>query len=175
MPQSGTVGLTVRRNKERVHLRNKVEFFVTYAHANKHLADSFLEKLAEVLAPSKKHEYVLWRDTGLELGEDWEKQIMRARDNCDFGLLLISPAFLASRFITEKELPTFTSAKKPSIPVMLQPVDFTRHDLKGLEKRQIYRLNHDGFKQPRAYGECRRQRRNDFVFELFRAIEDKLA
>lgn len=53
-----------------------------------------------MLAPSKKHEYELWQDTGLEVGEEWERQILDARDNCDFDLLLVSPAFLGSKFIT---------------------------------------------------------------------------
>lgn len=162
-------------DKEIKHLRKKITFFVSYAHSNKALAGSFLQKLREMLAPSKNHNYVLWQDTGLEVGEEWEKQILEARDNCDFGLLLVSPAFLGSNFITEKELPVFVSGEKPSIPVMLQPVDFSKHDLKGLEKRQIFRLDYEGFKEPRAYGECRKGRRDTFVLELFRAIEDKLA
>jgi hypothetical protein len=157
------------------HLRKKVTFFVSYAHSNKELAGSFLQKLREMLAPSKKHEYELWQDTGLEVGEEWEQQILGARDNCDFGLLLVSPAFLGSKFITEKELPIFVSGEKPSIPVMLQPVDFSKHDLKGLEKRQIFRLDYEGFKEPRAYGECKKGRRDTFVLELFRTIENKLA
>ena len=156
-------------------MKKKINFFVSYAHSNKTLANSFLEKLREMLAPSKKHEYVLWRDTGLEVGEDWENQISEAIDNCDFGLLLVSPGFLASKFISEHELPLFVSGEKPSIPVMLQPIDFSRHDLKGLERKQIFRLDYDGFKEPRAYGECKNQRRDTFVLELFRAIEDKLS
>ncbi|SOD19113.1 toll/interleukin-1 receptor domain-containing protein [Nitrosomonas ureae] len=132
-------------------MKKKVTFFVSYAHRNKSLANDFLEKLNDALAPSKKHDYSLWKDTSLVIGEDWEAQIIEARDKCDFGLLLISPAFLASKFITEKELPTFASGEKPSIPVMLNPIDFELHDLKGLEKKQIFRLDYEGFKEPRAY------------------------
>ncbi len=156
-------------------MRKNVTFFVSYAHRNKALANSFLEKLHDVLAPSKKHDYSLWKDSGLTVGEGWEKQIIEAIDNSDFGLLLISPAFLASKFITEKELPKFVSGKKPSIPVMLQPIDFLRHDLKGLEKKQIFRLDYEGFKEPRAYGDCKKQWRETFGLELFRFIEDKIA
>jgi len=155
-------------------LKKDIRFFVSYARSNKGLANSFLDKLREMLGASKRHEYILWRDTGLEVGEEWEKQILDAIDNCDFGLLLVSPAFLSSKFISEKELPIFVSGKKPSIPVMLQPIVFSKHDLKGLEKRQIFRLNFEGFKEPRAYGECKKQRRDTFVLELFCAIEDKL-
>ncbi len=156
-------------------MRKKVTFFVSYAHRNRALAESFLDKLIDVLAPSKRYAYVLWRDSGLILGEDWETRIAEAIDRCDFGLLLISPAFLASSFIVEKELPAFVSGEKPAIPVMLQPVDFSLHDLKGLAKQQIFMLDHEGFKAPRAYAECRKQRRETFVLALFRAIEQKLA
>ncbi len=161
-------------NMEKHSLRKKINFFVSYAHSNKKLANSFLEKLMEILAPSRNYGYHLWKDTDLIVGEEWEKKILDARDKCDFGLLLVSPAFLASNYISEKELPIFVSGEKPSIPVMLQPVDFERHNLKGLEKRQVFRLDYEGFKEPRAYGECKPQRRDTFVFELFKAIEDKL-
>lgn len=137
-------------------MKKKVTFFVSYAHRNIALVHGFLEKLGDVLAPSKKYDYSLWKDSGLVVGEDWEAQIMEAIDNCDFGLLLISPAYLASKFITEKELPVFVSGEKLSIPVMLNPVDFTRHDLKGLEKKQIFRLDYEGFKEPRAYVDCKK-------------------
>ena len=160
--------------KEKLNVRRKVNFFVSYARSNKQLANSFLEKLNEILAPSKKFEYHLWKDTDLLVGKDWETQILEARDKCDFGLLLISPAFLASNFITEKELPIFVSGKKPSIPVMLQPVSFERHNLKGLEKKQIFRLDYEGFKEPRAFGECKAPRKDTFVFEFFKKIEDKM-
>ena len=154
----------------------KVSFFVSYAHRNRRLADDFLAKFKDVSRPAKKHKYILWRDTGLIVGEEWESKITKAIDSCDFGLLLISPAFLGSKFITEKELPQYVGAKnKPSIPVMLQPIDFQYYDLKGLEKKQIFRLDYEGFKEPRAYGECKTKRRETFVLELFRAIEKRLA
>lgn len=156
-------------------MRKKISFFVSYAHRNRALANNFLEKLMDVLAPSKNFEYSLWKDSGLEVGEEWERQIIDAQNKCDFGLLLISPAFLASKFISKKELPHYVgTAAKPSVPVMLQPVDFKRHDLKGLEKKQIFMLDYEGFKEPRAYGDCKEQRRETFVLELFKAIEDRL-
>ncbi len=155
--------------------RKKIIFFVSYAHRNRVLANNFLEKLSDVLAPSKRFNYELWKDSAIAAGEDWEQQIEQAIEQCDFGLLLISPAFLASKYISRKELPAFVDDQnKPFIPVMLQQVDFARHDLKGLEKRQIFRLDFEGFNEPRAYGDCKGTRRETFVFELFRAIEDRL-
>lgn len=155
-------------------MKQKIQFFVSYAHRNSTLTQNFIERLGDVLAPSKRFEYSRWQDTELILGEDWEAQIAEAIENCDFGLLLISPAFVASSFITKSELPKFVSGDKASVPVMLQPVDFDRHDLKGLEKKQIFRFAPKGSSHPRAYAECRSHRRDAFVMELFRQIERKL-
>jgi hypothetical protein len=155
-------------------VKRKIKYFVSYAHRNGALKQDFIQRLDDVLAPSKRFEYSRWQDIDLILGDEWKSQINEAIEHCDFGLLLISPAFLASSFITESELPRFVSGEKASVPVMLQPVDFERHDLKGLEKRQIFRFAANGSAEPKAYAECRSYRRDAFVLELFRHIEKKL-
>jgi len=155
-------------------MKLKIRYFVSYAHRNANLTQNFIERLHDVLAPSKRYEYSRWQDTDLILGEEWKAQIIEAIENCDFGLLLISPAFLASSFIAKSELPKFVSGEKASVPVMLQPVDFERHDLKGLEKKQIFRFAPKESGRPKAYAECRSHRRDAFVLELFRQIERKL-
>jgi len=155
-------------------VKQKIQYFVSYAHRNGALTQNFIERLDDVLAPSRRFEYSRWKDTDLILGDEWKAQVEKAIENCDFGLLLISPAFLASSFITKSELPKFVSGKKASVPVMLQPVDFERHDLKGLQKTQIFRFAPKGSAHPKAYAECRSHRRDAFVLELFRQIERKL-
>lgn len=157
-------------------MRKKVNFFVSYSHRNQLLAEDIISRLNIVLRPSKNYDYRLWMDSGIIIGEGWKKQIFEARDGCDFGLLLISPAFLGSGFICEEEIPHFVGDDRAaSIPVLLQPVDFQLHDLKGLETLQIFRFKGKRFTEPRSYAECRKSKRDDFVFELFRAIEKKLA
>jgi len=155
-------------------VKQKIQYFVSYAHRNRVLVQNFIEKLDDVLAPSKQFDYSRWQDTNLILGNEWRTQISEAIENCEFGLLLISPAFLASSFITNSELPKFVSGEKASVPVMLQPVDFDRHDFKGLEKRQIFMFPPKGSENPKAYSECKSHRRDAFVLELFRQIERKL-
>lgn len=157
-------------------MRKNIKFFVSYSHRNKQIADGFIESLLEVMRPSKAYDYQLWMDTGLVVGEEWERQIIEEMNSCDFGLLLVSPSFLGSDFVCEKELPRFTGRDRtPSIPVMLQPIDFKLHDLKGLEELQIFRFTGKRFKEPRAYGECKRGARNDFILALFRDIELKIS
>lgn len=155
--------------------KRKVSFFVSYAQANKSLASNFLEKYEEQISPSKFYNYNLWRDTGILVGENWHNEIQSALAECDLGILLISPRFLSSAYIKESELPTFIGSRpKPVIPVMLQPISLDRHDLKGIQEHQIFRLDADRFKHPRAYAECKTNRKDDFVRELFRQVEFRL-
>lgn len=151
--------------------RSRVRFFVSYARSNKRLADALLQRLQEQLAPSKRYEYVLWRDTEIGVGKLWYDEIRQALDQSELGLLLVSPAFLASPFITQKELPYFVgSGSKPVIPVLLQTVHFDRHDLKGLKDHQIFRLG-----DTKSFADCRDDlARRRFVEALFLQVERRL-
>jgi hypothetical protein len=157
-------------------MKKRINFFVSYSHKNRELALEFSEKLLDNLKPSKQFQYSVWSDNELVLGEEWEAQILSARDSCDLGLLLLSPAFLGSKFICDKELPHFIgSSRAQSVPVMLQPVDLNLHDLRGLDHLQIFRYQGPKFSRARAYGECKPKARDQFVLELFRKIEAKLS
>lgn len=158
-------------------VRKKINFFISYAHKSGRLADSLLSELQELMRPSRAYEYHLWHDSKIVIGENWRQQIFDARDNCDFGLLLISPAFLSSEFIVEHELSHFLGdGRAMSVPVLLSRVDFQLHDLHGLEHLQIFRYQGNRYREPRAFGECRNgQPRRDFVFTLYQTIEAKLS
>ena len=153
----------------------QVKFFVSYAHANKCAKETFMTLFAEQAAAAKRFYYQFWSDKELQIGSDWHQSISTALDETDFGLLLISPAFLGSDFVVEHELPTYLNhAGKHCFPVMLAPVDFDRHDLKGLQAKQIYRLDSAGFKVPRAFSELKPKRKTDFAQGLFAQIDDWL-
>ena len=155
--------------------KQKVKIFVSYAHKNKVRAKELLNKLLELLEPSKNYVFDLWIDNYIDVGEKWQEQILAARDEADIGLLFVSPAFLSSKFITEKELPLFIGDEaKPMLPLMLSKIDFERHDLKGLEQYQIFRFESNKFKEPRAYSDLKPKRRNDFAWEVFQLIHKKL-
>ncbi len=152
-------------------MRHPIAFFVSYAHADNPQASTFVECLREQLRPSRRYDYTLWRDTDILVGERWHETILQALTECQLGLCLVSPHFFSSAYITEYELPRFVGDKAiPVIPVMLKPVDWQRHDLKGLEAYQIFRLP-----PSRAFADCpdaRTQRR--FVEGLFVQIERRL-
>jgi hypothetical protein len=156
-------------------MKKNIAIFVSYARANRELATRFLKKFQEQTAPSKHYHYTFWRDNDILVGEKWHEEIQIALGQCDMGLVLVSPAFLGSQYIQDHELPQFMKGgEKPVIPVLLQPVDLERHDLKGLQQTQIFRLERPRFASPKAYGECSGSHRDQFAQELFRQVEARL-
>ena len=156
-------------------MKKKITVFVSYARANRDLATRFLKKFKEQVSPSKLYSYRFWRDAEILVGEKWHETIQMALNQCDVGLVLVSPAFLGSQYIQDYELPKFLkSGGKSVIPVLLQPIDLDRHDLKGLQRTQIFRLDRPRFVSPKAYGECSGPQRDQFALELFRQVEARL-
>jgi len=155
--------------------RKRVRFFISYARANQQLADLFIRLMSEQFGPARRYRYELWRDSNIHVGENWNQRIQAALEACDLGLVLVSLSFLLSQYIEESELPQFVGQdSKPVIPVLLQTVDFARHDLKGLERQQIFRLEDPRFSSPKSFYDCTKQQRERFARELYGKIEDRL-
>ncbi len=155
-------------------MRTIVRFFVSYARRDLRLADGFLEILDEQSRPSRRFDFKLWRDGRVLAGEDWHAEIQAALREADLGLLLVSPAFLGSRYIRREELPRLLgSGGKPVIPVLLKPVS-EAHDLQGLRRLQIFRLEDPAWKLSKAFSECQGSHRTRFVRELYEQIERRL-
>jgi hypothetical protein len=153
-------------------MKKRVSFFLSYAHANQELAGRFVEQFREFTTPSKTYQYHYWYDQKLLAGENWDKEIKKVLKKCDLGLLLISASFLGSKYITTVELKQLEN--KPLIPVLLWPVDFDRHDLRGLHEKQIFRYNKTGFIKPKSYGQCNSKQRVEFILALFQQVEKRL-
>jgi TIR domain len=134
--------------------------------------DTLILRLTEQLAPSRRYAYTLWRDTGLlVVGERWHDEIPEGLAACQLGLLLVTPAFLTSKYIAQHELPQFVGDNaKPVIPVMLKTIDLQRHATKGLEDYQVLRLDN-----VRSFADCTSDAlRRRFVEQLFVQIERRL-
>ncbi|WP_395739924.1 TIR domain-containing protein [Prosthecobacter sp.] len=115
-----------------------VRYFVSCARVDSVTSDKLIAELNKHIAASKDFEFQRWKDTNVLIGEYWHEEIQRAVYECDFGLLLLSPAFLGSNFISGRRLPQFVNEDKLCLPVGLCRIDFDHHDLKGLEEHQIY-------------------------------------
>lgn len=151
--------------------KRRVQFFLSYAHADRALVEPFLRELEKQCGAAARHEYRVWRDGQILLGVRWREAIEAAIRECDFGLVLVSPALLGSKFVRDHELPHFVGerAARPVIPVGLGRVDFRHHDLRGLQEHQIF------LKGDRSFGELRSAReKRDFAFELFTRIQERL-
>lgn len=129
-------------------MTTRKNYFVSYAQADNPLPHKLLELLRPRLAIRKDFDFHEWMDTQIPLGADWRREIQQALAHCDFGLLLLSPRFFASPFITDHELPHFLgprpgggiAIRKSIVPVGLKhvPLDGSA-DLKGLDQTQIFR------------------------------------
>ena len=140
----------------------QVRYFVSYAHADADDVNRFNKVLRPQLATADGFRFEPWMDTEILPGEDWNLQIQTAANACDFGLLLVSPAFLSSKYIVEKELAPLL-AKPMVVPVGLHPIVFNgTMDLKGLAERQLYRDP-----QGRTFDQCGRMHtRRAFALDL---------
>lgn len=78
-----------------------MKIFISYSHEDEVLKKELLVMLRGI---ERKEIIEIWHDRKIEPGDIWEKEIKNAMENCDMGLLLISPDFIASEFIHKVEL-----------------------------------------------------------------------
>ena len=152
-------------------MKTQINFFVSYAHNDLDSCERLLELLRVQMAPSAKYEFQLWDDRLIIAGEAWKDEIEKAIAECHLGLLCVSPSFLGSEFITNKELPAFVGdAGKAAIPVEVQSVNFKTHDMKGLQDQQLFRLDREA-----PFGKCAgKSRQTRFAEQLYQQIEARL-
>jgi hypothetical protein len=71
----------------------------------------------------------VWHDRRIEPGADWHEEIEKAMLECDMALLLVSPDFLASRFVQEKELVDLLKRRTETglrvVPIIVRPCLWT--------------------------------------------------
>lgn len=127
--------------------------FLSWCHTDQRAKDALVTSLLDELNILSDVEVCWWEDSHLLVGEQWRRAILARLDECDYGLLLLSPAFLASRFISEHELPHFVGpdAVRGALPVGLKrvPLDGSRV-LHGVDEHQMFTLGGRFFTQTRG-------------------------
>jgi hypothetical protein len=85
------------------------QVFICYAHSDNESDkpnERWLERLLQHLQPLVDRDLIsCWSDKELEIGSNWDNEIQQLLPNVKIAVLLVSPAFLASKYIRNKELP----------------------------------------------------------------------
>jgi len=89
---------------------SRLPVFVSYAHEDNAGSDPnqrLLDRLLQMLKPLNLQDQVCaWSDRDIKPGQQWESAIAGQMEHyAEAAVLLISPAFLASNFIRDSELP----------------------------------------------------------------------
>lgn len=83
--------------------------FICYARTDNENPDPskcWLDRLIQMLGPLQLRGMVkAWADNDVELGEDWHRTIQDSLEQAVAVVLLISPAFLNSKYIYNSEMP----------------------------------------------------------------------
>ncbi|MBE9135766.1 toll/interleukin-1 receptor domain-containing protein [Nodosilinea sp. LEGE 07088] len=83
--------------------------FICYARSDNASDDPsqcWLDRLLQMLGPLERRGLVkAWSDNDVEPGEAWHRTIQASLDRAVAAVLLVSPAFLASEYIHNSELP----------------------------------------------------------------------
>jgi hypothetical protein len=112
--------------------------FISYAHYDNEsddLSKRWLDRLLLHLKPLELHnEVVLCSDQMIEVGTDWHARIQADLQRAKAAILLVSPAFLASEYIKNSELPVLLQNAKSQglviIPIILRPCLFKETEFK---------------------------------------------
>jgi hypothetical protein len=148
--------------------------FVSHARDGSALVERFLDIMGPRCSTRRDVEIELWTDRMIVAGQDWNGAIVAALGDADFGLLCVSPSFLASPFVTGVELPALMAAERIVIPLALEPLDLVGMDLKGLELLQIFHLRRPRTSQGLSFEEYRGVNAKRFCDELVAQIVQRL-
>ncbi|HEV7474435.1 MAG TPA: toll/interleukin-1 receptor domain-containing protein [Pyrinomonadaceae bacterium] len=79
-----------------------LKIFISYSHEDEEFKNELVTRLE---ALQRRGIVDTWQDRLIKAGDEWNKSIQEAMDDCDLALLLVSADYLSSRFIQEEEQP----------------------------------------------------------------------
>jgi hypothetical protein len=111
--------------------------FISYSHSDR----IWRERLETMLVPLVRGGLKIWSDNQIKPGDNWRQEIERALADAKVAVLLVSPAFLASEFIHNNELPSLLSAaKQEGLKVLWVPIE---HSLYKFTQIADFQAVHD--------------------------------
>ncbi|MCX5770604.1 MAG: GTP-binding protein, partial [Candidatus Hydrogenedentes bacterium] len=110
------------------------EIFISYSHKDKGVLDELKVTLDPLIDDDKLN---IWEDTQLKPGAKWQDEIRDALARAKVGVLLVSRAFLASRFIKEVELPALLdAAESEGLTLFWIPVEHSLYEETAIKDYQ---------------------------------------
>jgi hypothetical protein len=108
--------------------------FISYAHADnesQNLKERWLDRFVEFLRPLVRQEdLTVCSDRDIKIGQNWHQNIQEHLNSAKAVVLLISPAFLASDYIANSELPAILkNAANQGVrifPILISPSVYKR-------------------------------------------------
>jgi predicted acylesterase/phospholipase RssA len=108
--------------------------FVSYSRDDK----NWLYKLQTQLKPIEKYRGIkAWDDTEIKPGQEWDKEIENALVATKVAIFLVTPNFLASDFINEREMKYFLDiSEKQNVPILWIAVSHSNYEQTPLKNIQ---------------------------------------
>lgn len=106
-----------------------ISVFVSYSHVDA----KYLEQnsLLGFISGLERERFDFWHDDRIATGELWDDVIRKEIERADIALILVSQAFLNSRYCQEVEIANFLEEKSAGnlriFPVILSPCDWKTH------------------------------------------------
>lgn len=113
----------------------RTQIFISYSRRDREWLDRFEIKLRH--GKIRDEAFSIWSDKDLEAGENWRAVIESKLASASVALLLVSDAFLASKFIQNVELPAILEAAVDrGLTIFWVPLNFTTVKWNELRKYQ---------------------------------------
>lgn len=140
-PISAAGTQVARLSEEKREMESVVErdlVFISYSHKD----SEWLHRLQTMLKPLIRNKSLsTWDDKQIRPGERWRSEIDSALRRAKVAVLLVSPDFLASDFIAEKELPPLLdAATRTGTKILWIPVSASLYTETEIER---YQAAHD--------------------------------
>lgn len=112
----------------------KPKLFISYAHRDERMKDELVMRLKLLQAQGLVN---CWHDRMIEVGEEWDRHIMRELESADIVLMLVTSASLASDYIRTKEMENALQRRSRGevevFPVILEHCQWQLTPLKDLQ------------------------------------------
>lgn len=119
-----------KEDSKNLNSNNSTKIFVSYSHQD----SKYLEKksLLGYLRGLEREGIEFWYDGDILAGDNWNNEIKENIENADIALVLVSQAFLNSKYCIEVEIEEFLNQRKEKgltiFPVILSHCDWKSHD-----------------------------------------------